>query len=330
MSSSATRSFFGLDRLVSQKGSGSHVIAGLVILIIGAAVGSALGSELVTGAAAAVGAAIIISAFLMIIKQYERAVILRLGRYQRQAGPGVQTRIPFADSVLVVDIREKVREFKAERMLTRDNVPVTIDAILRYRIIESRARDSILNVENFNEIIQQVSQTTLRNNIGSSAFQDILSRREEINQHVRTIIASEAANWGIEVTGVEIRQVIIPQELEAAMSMEAQAEREKNARIKYGESEVQVAKQFEEASKVYAENPVAYALRQSNMLYESIKVQGNTIVMVPSESLNAIGFGNLALTQAYLENTKKAAAERKVQQKGGGSDSSSSQPASPP
>ena len=116
--------------------------------------------------------------------------------YHGLVGAGVRSRIPFVDSVLVVDIREKVREFKAERMLTKDNVPVTIDAILRYKIIEERARDAILNVENFNEIIQQVSQTTLRNNIGSSVFQDILSRREEVNQHIRTVIASEASNWG--------------------------------------------------------------------------------------------------------------------------------------
>jgi len=297
------------DRLVSQKGSGAHVVAGLIILIVGVAFGLSIGSDAVSYAAIIIGMAIIISAFLMIVKQYERAVILRLGRYQKQVGPGVQTRIPFMDSILVVDVREKVREFKAERMLTKDNVPVTIDAILRYRIIEERARDAILNVENFNEMIQQVSQTTLRNNIGSSAFQDILSKREEVNQHVKTIIANEASNWGVEVTGVEIRQVIIPQELEAAMSMEAQAEREKNARVKYGESEVQVAHQFQEASKVYENNPVAYALRQSNMLYESIKVQGNTIVMIPSESLNSMGFGNLGMTLAYLENTKKAAAQ---------------------
>jgi regulator of protease activity HflC (stomatin/prohibitin superfamily) len=219
----------------------------------------------------------------------------------------MRTRFPFIEIVLVVDIREKVREFKAERMLTKDNVPVTIDAILRYKIIEDRAKDAILNVENFNEMIKQVSQTTLRNNIGSSVFQDILSKREEINQHVKSIISQEAGSWGIEVTGVEVRQVIIPQELEAAMSMQAQAEREKNARITYGESEVLVAEKFQEASKVYADNPVAYALRQSNMLYESIKVQGNTIVMIPSESLNSMGFGNLAMTVAYLENTKKAA-----------------------
>lgn len=303
---SSPRQFFNFDRLVSQKGSGSHVIAGLVVLIVGVAFGLAIGSQQIAYVFVAIGVVIIISAFLMIIKQYERAVILRLGRYQRQVGPGVQTRIPFVDSILVVDIREKVREFTAERMLTRDNVPVTIDAILRYKIIEDRARDSILNVENFNDMIQQVSQTTLRNNIGSSIFQDILSKREEINQHVKSIIASEASSWGIEVTGVEIRQVAIPKELEDAMSMQAQAEREKNARVTYGESEVLVAKQFEEAARVYSDNPVAYALRQSNMLYESIKVQGTTIVMIPSESLNSMGFGNLALTQAYLDNLKKA------------------------
>ena len=159
-------------------------------------------------------------------------------------------------------------------------------------------------------MIQQVSQTTLRNNIGSAIFQDILSKREEINHNVRNIISEESVNWGVQVTGVEIRQVIIPQELESAMSMQAQAEREKNARVTFGESEVLVAKRFEEASKVYADNPVAYALRQSNMLYESIKVQGNTIVLIPSETINSMGFGNLAMTMAYLENTKKAAAKQ--------------------
>lgn len=307
MSENMSSLFSISERIVSQKGSGAHVVAGLIILIVGVAFGLSIESDAVVYAAIVVGLAIIISAFLMIIKQYERAIILRLGRYHRQVGPGVQTRIPFADSILVVDMREKVREFKAERMLTKDNVPVTIDAILRYFIIEGRAKDAVLNVENFNQMIQQVSQTTLRNNIGSSLFQDILSKREEVNQHIKSVIAGEASNWGIEVTGVEIRQVIIPQELEAAMSMQAQAEREKNARVTYGESEVLVAKQFEQAAKVYENNHVAYALRQSNMLYESMKVQGNTIVMIPSETLNSMGFGNLGMTLAYLESTKKAA-----------------------
>lgn len=299
------------ERLVKQKGSGSHVVVGVLILIIGIGIGLSIDNSLLIYGSLGLGISIIISAFLMIIKQYERAVILRLGKYQRQVGPGVQTRLPFADNILVVDVREKVSEFKAERMLTKDNVPVTIDAILRYKIIEQRAKDAILNVENFNQMIQQVSQTTLRNNIGSSIFQDVLSKREEINQHVKIIISSEASNWGMEVTGVEIRQVIIPQELESAMSMQAQAEREKSARVTYGESEVLVAQKFLEAAKVYADNPVAYALRQSNMLYESIKVQGNTIVMIPSESLNSMGFGNLGTTIAYLESTKQAVAQQK-------------------
>ncbi|MHB8546195.1 MAG: SPFH domain-containing protein [Nitrosotalea sp.] len=299
------------EKLVRQKGSGYHVIVGVLVLIIGLGIGLATSNNSITYVALAIGISLIISSFLMIINQYERAIILRLGKYQRQVGPGIQTRLPFADNILVVDIREKVSEFKAERMLTKDNVPVTIDAILRYKIIDERAKDAILNVENFNQMIQQVSQTTLRNNIGSSQFQDVLSKREEINQHIKTTISTEASSWGMEVTGVEIRQVIIPQELESAMSMQAQAEREKNARVTYGESEILVAKKFEEAARVYADNPVAYALRQSNMLYESIKVQGNTIVMVPSESLNSMGFGNLGTTIAYLESTKKAVAQQK-------------------
>ena len=291
---------------------------GIIAVVIGIIIGSSLDNLAISIIFSILGIISIIASFLFIIKQYERSIILRLGKYNRQVGPGMRTRFPFIEIVLVVDIREKVREFKAERMLTKDNVPVTIDAILRYKIIEDRTKDAILNVENFNEMIKQVSQTTLRNNIGSSVFQDILSKREEINQHVKSIISQEAGSWGIEVTGVEIRQVIIPQELEAAMSMQAQAEREKNARITYGESEVVVAEKFQEASKVYADNPVAYALRQSNMLYESIKVQGNTIVMIPSESLNSMGFGNLAMTVAYLENTKKAA-KGKTQESGSSS-----------
>jgi regulator of protease activity HflC (stomatin/prohibitin superfamily) len=305
-SSSSLSSSNFVDRFVSQKGSGSQAILGIIIIFIGIGVGQVLKNNLVAYVLVAISLAIIISSFLIIIRQYERAVILRLGKYQRQVGPGIQQRIPFVDSVLVVDIREKVREFKAERMLTKDNIPVTIDAILRYKIIETKSKDALLNVENFNEMIQQVSQTTLRNNIGSSLFQDILSKREEINENIKSLISKEASGWGMEVTGVEIRQVIIPQELESAMSMQAQAEREKSARITYGESEIQVAQRFLDASKIYADNPMAYALRQSNMLYESMKIQGNTIIMVPSETLNSMGFGNLAMTIGYLDNVKHA------------------------
>ena len=301
-----TSMFTPSDTIISKRGSILFVLGILIIIIGFGTTFYAINNNFVI-LISLIGIILIIFSFIYIIKQFERSIILRLGKYHKQIGPGINYRIPFIDNVLVIDIRERVREFKAESTLTTDNVPVTIDAILRYKIIEGRTNDAILNVENFNEMIQQVSQTTLRNNIGSSLFQDVLSKREEINQHIRSIISNEASNWGIEVTGVEIRQVIIPQELEAAMSKQAQAEREKNARVIYSESEILVAKKFDEASKVYTNNPTAYALRQSNMLFESIKAQGNTIVMVPSETLNSWGFGNLAMTVAYLENTKKAA-----------------------
>src|SRR5256712_12581960 len=149
------------ERIVSQKGSGAHVVVGLIILIVGVAVGLSVENNAIVYEAIVIGLAIIISAFLMIIKQYERAIILRLGRYHRQVGPGVQTRIPFVDGVLVVDVREKVREFKAERMLTKDNVSVTIDVILCYRDIDDLARDIILYVGNFKHINHPVLLVTV-------------------------------------------------------------------------------------------------------------------------------------------------------------------------
>jgi hypothetical protein len=293
------------DDKITKKGSGIQVVFGVLLLII--SIWIKLFTEIdiiIVYILLLFGIALIVSSFLIIINQYQRAIILRLGLYKKKVKPGIHTRFPLIDSVLVIDIRERVREFNAERMLTKDNVPVTIDAILRYKIMEERANDAMLNVENFNEMIKQVSQTTLRNNIGASLFQEILSKREEINHTIKSTIEKESNNWGIMVTGVEIRQVIIPQELESAMSMQAQAEREKQARVTYGESEVLVAQKFLDASRVYASDPVAYALRQSNMLYETMKIHENTIFMVPSENLNSMGFGNLGASVAYLQNLK--------------------------
>ena len=288
----------------SKKGSGTQIIFGIILLIVSVWIKLVANMEILVFIIIIISIALIISSFLILVNQYERAVILRFGKYKGLVRPGIHTRIPLVDNVLSVDIREKVIEFNAERMLTRDNIPVTIDAILRYKIIEEQVNDTLLNVENFNEMIKQVSQTTLRNNIGASLFQEILSRREEINSIIKSTIATESNGWGIMVTGVEIRQVVIPQELESAMSMQAQAEREKQARVTFSESEVMVAQKFLDASKVYSNNPVAYALRQSNMLYETMKIQENTIFMIPSENLHSMGFGNLGASVAYLQNLK--------------------------
>ncbi len=306
MSISGNTNFSFSDDRVTRKGSGIQLIFGVLILIISVWLKLFIQTDIIIiiYILLVIGITLMGSSFLIIINQYERAIILRLGLFKKQVKPGIHTRLPLIDNVLVIDIRERVREFNAERMLTKDNVPVTIDAILRYKIMEDRANDAMLNVENFNEMIKQVSQTTLRNNIGASFFQEILSKREEINHTIKSLIEKESNNWGIMVTGVEIRQVIIPQELESAMSMQAQAEREKQARVTYGESEILVAQKFLDASSIYSNNPVAYALRQSNMLYETMKIHENTIIMIPSETLNTMGFGNLGATVAYLQNLK--------------------------
>src|SRR3954468_22174253 len=201
MSSSKSSTSFSDDK-VTKKGSGIQLIIGVLILIISLWLKLFTTVEIIVIYILLVaGIAIIVSSFLIIINQYERSIILRLGLYKKQIKPGIHTRLPLVDKVLVIDIRERVREFNAERMLTKDNVPVTIDAILRYKIMEDRANDAMLNVENFNEMIKQVSQTTLRNNIGASLFQEILSKREEINQTIKSLIAKESNNWGIMVTG---------------------------------------------------------------------------------------------------------------------------------
>ena len=243
----------------TKKGSDTQLLLGIIVIIAAVWIEINSGIEILFYVLLHVGIVLIVSSFLILINQYERAIILRLGKYKKQVEPGIHTRMPLTDNVLVIDVREKVTEFKAERMLTKVNVPVTIDAILRYKIIEEKASDAYLNVDNFNDMIQQVSQTTLRNSIGSSLFQEILSRREEINEIIKSKIAVESDNWGIMVTGVEIRQVIIPSDLESAMSMQTQAQREKQARVTYGESEVLVVQKFLDASRVYSNNPVAYA-----------------------------------------------------------------------
>ena len=182
MSASKNISNLFTNDVVTKKGSGIQIVFGVLLLIISIWVKLFTDMEVILYILLITGIILIISSFLIIINQYERAIILRLGNFKKRVIPGIHVRIPLIDNVLVIDIRERVREFNAERMLTKDNVPVTIDAILRYKIIEERANDALLNVENFNEMIKQVSQTTLRNNIGASLFQEILSKREEINQ----------------------------------------------------------------------------------------------------------------------------------------------------
>lgn len=303
-----------MTEIVRTKDPSGLVGFGVLIFIAAAVVAGMFASILPVFAIYAIlgiGSIVIIAAFFVVIKQYEKGIILRFGKYIKTIDHGLQYRIPFVDRVYVVDTREKVRQFQAEDMLTKDNVPVKIDSIMKYKVKPESAKDAVLNVEDFDEIIKQSSQTALRTSIGSSELQKIIAERDEVNEKITSALTKETSGWGVQVTGVEIRNLVLPEKLENAMSSEAQAEREKRARQTYSESEIAVAENFKKASEMYADNPLAYSLRQSNMLHESLKVKGNTIVLVPTEQLNQIGYGNVAMIEAFMQQREKVKQEKK-------------------
>lgn len=207
--------------------------------------------------------AIILGSMIKIASQWERTIILRLGKYNRMRGPGFFMIIPIIESIPYwIDLRVITTIFRAEETLTRDNVPVDVDAVLFWRVVDPVK--AALEVEDYSMAVSWASQTGLRDIIGKSELSDMLAGREKLDIDLKKLIHERVNPWGVEVQAVEIRDVIIPQGLQDAMSMQAQAERERQARIILGESERQIAKSFEEASQTYIKNPTALHLRAMN------------------------------------------------------------------
>jgi regulator of protease activity HflC (stomatin/prohibitin superfamily) len=255
-----------------------------------------------------------ISASVKIADQWERAVILRLGKFTGLKGPGLFYIVPMVDRVAYwIDNRVITTSFKAEKTLTKDTVPVDVEAVLFWKVLDPVK--AALEVEDYRSAISWASQTALREVIGKSFLSDMLEGREKIDMELQKIIDRRTIEWGVHVSSVEIRDVLIPNELQNAMSMQAQAERERQARVILGDSERQVAAKFEEAAKTYQNNPVALHLRAMNMLYEGLKEKA-TIVIVPSTVLNTMTLGDmtgtvsLAKMYAETEPQKKQAPER--------------------
>jgi len=239
---------------------------------------------------------------IRVAEQWERAAVLRLGRYIGLRGPGIFTIIPVIDEIsLYVDQRVRVVEVSAESALTRDTVPVNVDAIVFWLVWN--AEKSILEVVNFSDAIMMSAQTALRESIGRHDLAQMITERETLGHELQRILDEKTNPWGITVQSVEIRDVHIPQALEDAMSRQAQAERERQARIILGTAETDIAAKFGEASKVYINNPVALHLRAMNMLYEAIKEKG-AMVIVPSSAVETMGMGGL-LGTAALSNQKQ-------------------------
>ena len=257
--------------------------------------------------------ALFVSSAIKIADPWDKAVILRLGKFHILKGPGLFFIIPVIDTIPYwIDTRVITTSFKAEKTLTKDTVPVDVDAVLFWKVLDPRK--AALEVADYISAISWASQTALRDVIGKTMLSDMLEGRDKISSMLQKIIDERTEPWGINVNSVEVKDVLIPPALEDAMSMQAQAERERQARVILGDSERQVAEKFGEAAKTYANNPVALHLRAMNMLYEGLK-DNATIVIVPSTAVESMQLGGMAGMAAL---TMGIGAENKKQEKEAG------------
>jgi len=236
--------------------------------------------------------ALLVSLAIKIADQWNRAVVLRLGQFHSLRGPGLFFIIPVIDTIPYwIDIRVNTTSFTAEKTLTKDTVPVDVDAVLFWKVVNPKK--AALDVVDYSSAIRWASQTALRDVIGKTMLSDMLEGRDKMSNLLQKIIDERTEPWGINVISVEVKDVLIPSSLQDVMSMQAQAERERQARVILGDSERQVAEKFEEAARTYANNPTAFHLRAMNMLYEGLKSNA-TIVIVPSTAVETMQLGGLA------------------------------------
>jgi regulator of protease activity HflC (stomatin/prohibitin superfamily) len=251
----------------------------------------------------AVLVALVIYRAVRVASPWDRAVVVRLGKFRALRGPGVFGMIPIIDTIPYwVDVRVITSSFKAEKTLTRDTVPVDVDAVLFWKVIDPKR--AALAVADYASAISWAAQTALRDVIGKTMLAEMLEGRAKISNDLQRIIDARTEPWGIQVISVEVRDVLIPAGLQDAMSMQAQAERERQARVILGDSERQIAEKFAEAARAYADDPTALHLRAMNMLYEGLK-QNATIVLVPSTAVDTMQLGSVAGITAFAQQVAK-------------------------
>lgn len=266
------------------------VIGGIVAVVMG--ILGASGGAVIGVIAIFLFAAFYILIALRMADQWEKAVVLRNGRFRGLKGPGLFWVVPVIDQITtIIDHRVMVTPFNAEKALTKDTVPVNVDAVLFWMVWD--AEKAALEVEDYRMAIAWAAQTALREIIGQMDLASILVGRKAMDEELQHIIDERTTPWGVTVQSVEIRDIIIPEALEDAMSRQAQAERERQARVILGESEEQIAESFRKASESYAENPTALHLRAMNMLFEGLKEKG-ALVIVPSSAVDTMNLGGLA------------------------------------
>ena len=234
-----------------------------------------------------------------VISQWDKIVILRLGKFHKVHGPGILLLVPLIDSVAgYVDTRIRVTDFSAEKSLTRDTVPVHVDALAFWMIWDPEK--AILEVENFEDAVSLSAQTALRASIGTNDLATLLSERERLGEEIQKIVDAKTNPWGITIISVEFKEILIPKELEDALSRQAQAEREKSSRVILGSAEVEIADAFKKAADKYRDDPVALQLRAMNMIYESMRNKGG-LVLVPASALQSMNLGTVLAASAYTD-----------------------------
>jgi regulator of protease activity HflC (stomatin/prohibitin superfamily) len=238
------------------------------------------------GLALAVAVLMVVLRSIRITQEWKRAVVLRLGRFHAVKGPGLYLLWPIDTIAMMIDLRIQTVSITAEQALTRDTVAVGVDAIVFWQVEDPRA--AAVNIANYSEAIERVSQTSLREMIGSTELGHLLSERHAADQALREAIAVKTKSWGVAVRSVEIRDVAIPPALQDAMSRQAQAQRERDARVTLASAESAIAQQVLAAAEIYGKNPVALQLRQMNLLYEMNKERGAT-VLIPTDMAAALG-----------------------------------------
>jgi regulator of protease activity HflC (stomatin/prohibitin superfamily) len=281
----------------------TNVVAMLVFFaIFGTGLWQTIVSRNIVPAAIGLVLGLILMKAPRVAQQWERAVVLRLGRFVGLRGPGLFWIVPLVDTVSSwIDQRTITTSFAAEQTLTSDTVPVNVDAVLFWMVHD--AQKAALEVQDYEQAVSWAAQTALRDIIGRTALTDLLRGRERIENELQQLIDARSNPWGITVQSVEMRDVVIPSALQDAMSREAQAAREKQARIILGQAEMEIANSFQEAAKAYRDNPTALHLRAMNMLYEGLKEKG-ALMLVPSSAVESMGMGGLmgaaALQQQHL------------------------------
>jgi regulator of protease activity HflC (stomatin/prohibitin superfamily) len=271
---------------------GPNPISIAIFVVLAGLGGAALATFHAAAGVLLLAAAVLVLAALKMARQWEKAVILRAGKFTGVRGPGLFVIIPVLDTIAAwIDTRIRTTQFVAEQTLTRDTVPVDVDAIIFWIVTD--VRRAALEVANYGAAIAWAAQTSLREMIGAADLATLLSNRQAADEQLRKTIDAKTADWGINVRSVEIRDVKIPVVLQDAMSRQAQAERERQARVILGSAEAEIAQKFVAAAETYANNPVALHLRGMNMLYESIKEHGSTII-VPSSAVDSMNLGGLA------------------------------------